>query len=448
MVGTLPSPSEFPHSCKLQEYRMLYRSILVALRGFLNGFKKCDGPTPDSLVVGRLFEGLVNGFSLFEQETREYVECIEQSANLLAEFNLHVFQEVWTTKMEFMFQIVERRPSTIALAHQLFSRESHSPTLVAIVLRFCLARLDQLGELDEMMAAVAIKWFKTVFSAVTMHAQSNEPILAAHLGKLIMDCFPLAARASRPTNYYHLLRTLFRAIGGGGGRFEILYKEVLPLLPDMLQGLHKQLLASEGYPRDMLVELCLTVPLRLTHLIPYLTYLMKPLAFALKGSPELVSQGLRTLELCIDNLQPDFLDPVLNSVLRELMEALHSHLKPLPANHHHAHTTIRILGKLGGRNRRLLERPPELQHRVHPESTKVRFTFSGSPGSMETGSVVALACRTVTSARAGVMYREYAFSILEAVSTLLVSEVLVLRNHQTACTNTVLYCTGCKRAGP
>jgi len=55
---------------------------------------------------------------------------------------------------------------------------------------------------------------------------------------------------------------------------------------------------------------------------------MQPLALALRGSSELISQGLRTLELCIDNLTPDFLDPTLNTVLRDLMEALHDLLKP------------------------------------------------------------------------------------------------------------------------
>ncbi|KAI0092413.1 atypical/PIKK/TRRAP protein kinase [Irpex rosettiformis] len=414
----------------LLEYRVLYRTIIHALRGLLSSFKKCDGTTPDSLLVGRLFEGLVNGLLLFDLDTREYAECMDHSAMLLAEFNLHVFQEVWTTKMDFIFQAVERRPTMITFSNHLFGRETHSPTLVAIVLNYCLGRLDKLGDMDELTAAVCIKWFKTVFTAVTLHPQSNEPILANHLSKLIMDCFPLAAKSSRPTNYYHLLRTLFRAIGGGGGRFEILYKEALPLLPEMLECLQKQLLASEGYARDMLVELCLTVPLRLTHLIPYLNYLMKPLAFALRGSPELVSQGLRTLELCIDNLQPDFLDPTLNTILRELMEALYSHLKPLPANHLHAHTTIRILGKLGGRNRRLLERPPELQYRVNPESTKVRFTFAGSPGSMEVGPTTALACYTLNSGRTGVPYREHAFNVLEVVATLLVSEGVKGRDRE------------------
>ena len=66
-------------------------------------------------------------------------------------------------------------------------------------------------------------------------------------------------------------------------------------------GQHKQ------YMKDLFVELCLTVPVRLSVLLPYLHMLMHPLVSALNGSKTLISQGLRTLELCVDNLQPDFL---------------------------------------------------------------------------------------------------------------------------------------------
>ena len=59
--------------------------------------------------------------------------------------------------------------------------------------------------------------------------------------------------------------------------------------------------------KDLFVELCLTVPVRLSSLLPYLPMLMDPLVSALNGSQTLVNQGLRTLELCVDNLQPDFL---------------------------------------------------------------------------------------------------------------------------------------------
>lgn len=91
----------------------------------------------------------------------------------------------------------------------------------------------------------------------------------------------------------------------------------------MLQsGLHKQ------HMKDLFVELCLTVPVRLSSLLPYLPMLMDPLVSALNGSQTLVSQGLRTLELCVDNLQPDFLYDHIQPVRAELMQ-----VKPLKLGH-------------------------------------------------------------------------------------------------------------------
>jgi transformation/transcription domain-associated protein len=364
---------------------------------------------------------------LYDSDAREGIEVMDYICTILLETNLHVFQEVWTAKMEFMNTAVEKRPNLMHIANSLFQREGHSPTLVAIVLRFCLSRLALLGEMEDQQAAIAIKWFKTVFIAVTVQAKSNEPILATHVAKLIMDCFPLAAKASRPTHYWHLLRALFRAIGGGGGRFEALYAEVLPLLPDMLECLNRQLQASDGFSRDMIVELCLTVPLRLTHLLPHLSYLMQPLALALRGNPELASQGLRTLELCIDNLTPDFLDPTLSPVLRDLMQALHSHLRPLPANHHHSHTTIRILGKLGGRNRRLLDKEPVLHYFEQPESTVVRLSLNGMLANVEVSAGLHVASLAIKGGKAFAPFRAHAFAYVDSVCRLLIHEVRSVR---------------------
>lgn len=74
--------------------------------------------------------------------------------------------------------------------------------------------------------------------------------------------------------------------------------------------------------KDLFVELCLTVPVRLSSLLPYLPMLMDPLVSALNGSPTLISQGLRTLELCVDNLQPEFLYEHIQPVRADLMQAL------------------------------------------------------------------------------------------------------------------------------
>ena len=42
--------------------------------------------------------------------------------------------------------------------------------------------------------------------------------------------------------------------------------------------------------KDLFVELCLTVPVRLSSLLPYLPMLMDPLVSALNGSQTLITQ--------------------------------------------------------------------------------------------------------------------------------------------------------------
>ena len=66
---------------------------------------------------------------------------------------------------------------------------------------------------------------------------------------------------------------------------------------------------------DLFIELSLTVPVRLSYLLPLMNELMEPLVAALRGSPQsLISQGLRTLELFVDNLQPEFLQEKIKPV--------------------------------------------------------------------------------------------------------------------------------------
>jgi len=394
--------------------------------------KKCDAPVPDGTLAFRLFESCIKCMSLYDLDPRinEQNDIIDWFGHAQLELNPYVFQEMWTHNIGFFFANAQKRIILLNVCQLLFTKEATSSILLSIVLKFLIERLPQLGEYDDITAAATIRLFKMAFHAVALHPPSNEPILASHLAKLLMDCFPLAAKATKPTHYFHLLRALFRAIGVGGGRFELLYNAVLPLLPEMLESLNRQLLASDGPTRDMIVELCLTVPLRLTHLLPHLSYLMQPLALALRGSPELASQGLRTLELCIDNLTPDFLDPTLSIVLRELMEALFNHLKPAPQSHHLAHTTIRILGKLGGRNRRLLFKEPALTYHHHSPPAKLSLSFNGNPQTIELAPVANLAVKRLVKLSPGDQLHAYTY--LENCASTLLYEV----SHRTSFTKT------------
>ena len=112
----------------------------------------------------------------------------------------------------------------------------------------------------------------------------------------------------------------------------------MPILPVLLENLNKMITnARRPYERDIYVELCLTVPVRLSVLVPHLNYLTRPLVYALNGSQELVSQGLRTFELCVDNLTAEYFDPMIEPVIDEIMAALWKHLEPVPYHHQHSH---------------------------------------------------------------------------------------------------------------
>ena len=102
---------------------------------------------------------------------------------------------------------------------------------------------------------------------------------------------------------------------------------------------------------DMLVELCLLIPAPLSSLLQHLSLLLQPVILALRSRDELAHLGLRTLELWIDSLNPDYLYPIMSTQpsLSELVRSLCDLLRPDASTHRGL--ALRLLGKLGGRNR-------------------------------------------------------------------------------------------------
>jgi transformation/transcription domain-associated protein len=210
----------------------------------------------------------------------------------------------------------------------------------------------------------------------------------------------------------------------------LLYQEFLPLLPVLLQnlnelqtGLHKQ------YLKDLFVELCLTVPVRLSSLLPYLPMLMDPLVSALNGTPTLISQGLRTLELCVDNLQTDFLydhiQPVRTDLIQGLWRVLNNQTDSI------AQTAFRVLGKLGGSNRKMIVEPQKLNYNLNPNNCKefngptFKVFFSNYPSNIEISLEKLLnTCESLLkSSNVDLFYKQHAFKIVASfLGTLITTE--------------------------
>ncbi|KAI9850594.1 MAG: hypothetical protein M1838_005379 [Thelocarpon superellum] len=320
-------------------------------------------PKPETTYASPV-EFLANHYMV--SSGKQEKELLETFATVFHCIDPATFHEVFHAEIPRLYDMMFEHTALLHVPQFFLASEATSPAFAGMLLAFLMARIEQVGAADVKTSSILLRLFKLSFMAVTLFSAQNEQVLLPHVATIVTQSLTLARTAAEPLNYFLLLRSLFRSIGGG--RFELLYKELLPLLEMLLETLNHLLgAARKPAERDLYVELCLTVPARLSNLLPHLSYLMRPLVVALRAGSDLVGQGLRTLELCVDNLTADYLDPIMAPVMSDLMTALWEHLRPAPYPHFHAHTTMRILGKLGGRNRKFLTAPPRLAYQTYAD---------------------------------------------------------------------------------
>lgn len=289
--------------------------------------------------------------------SREEKEVLELFGNIFTQMNPQTFQEIFSTSVDYMVERIFKNSALQIIGSAFLSSPTISSRFATILVQYLLERMNDMGSNVE-RSNLYLRLFKLVFGSVSLFPAENEHMLRPHLNQVVNRAMELAMSAKEPYNYFLLLRALFRSIGGGS--HDLLYQEFLPLLPNMLEGLNRlQSGLHRQHMKDLFVELCLTVPVRLSSLLPYLPMLMDPLVSALNGSYCLVSQGLRTLELCVDNLQPDFLYEHIQPVRADLMQALWRILHN-PTDQ--ALVAFRVLGKFGGGNRKMMIEPQKLQY--------------------------------------------------------------------------------------
>ncbi|XP_011812405.1 PREDICTED: transformation/transcription domain-associated protein-like, partial [Colobus angolensis palliatus] len=324
---------------------------------------------------------------------KEEKEVLEHFAGVFTMMNPLTFKEIFQTTVPYMVERISKNYALQIVANSFLANPTTSALFATILVEYLLDRLPEMGSNVE-LSNLYLKLFKLVFGSVSLFAAENEQMLKPHLHKIVNSSMELAQTAKEPYNYFLLLRALFRSIGGG---------------LNMLQsGLHKQ------HMKDLFVELCLTVPVRLSSLLPYLPMLMDPLVSALNGSQTLVSQGLRTLELCVDNLQPDFLYDHIQPVRAELMQALWRTLRN-PADSI-SHVAYRVLGKFGGSNRKMLKESQKLHYVVtEVQGPSITVEFSDCKASlqlpMEKAIETALDC--LKSANTEPYYRRQAWEVIK-----------------------------------
>jgi transformation/transcription domain-associated protein len=144
----------------------------------------------------------------------------------------------------------------------------------------------------ERRSTTLLQLFERILKSLSTYSD-NESVIRKHLRFLVSSCLKLTMEkpGDEPDNYCMLLRYLFRSISAG--KFEESYKELLPLIPTVLNGLYRIICAGKSSAlRCTAIELCLTIPARLSSLLPHMNLLIRVIIPALDSDVgELINLG-------------------------------------------------------------------------------------------------------------------------------------------------------------
>lgn len=308
-----------PTSLNVVEYRSLVKTLICGVKTITYGINLTDNSQqkmpvtfqPDEILIFiDLFKWALEALDIYmisvpnpgtsptsaQQKpitqmprSKDEKELLEHFSGLFLTMSAQNFQEIFSSTIDFMVERISQNIALQVIANSFLASPTTSPLFATVLIEYLLERMDEMGSNIE-RSNLYLRLFKLVFGSVSLFANENEQMLRPHLHAIVNRSMDLAMTAKEPYNYFLLLRALFRSIGGGS--HDKLYKEFLPLLPNLLEGLNR---LQSGYHKqhmkDLFVELCLTVPVRLSSLLPYLPMLMDPLVSALNGSPTLINQG-------------------------------------------------------------------------------------------------------------------------------------------------------------
>eukprot|EP00941_MAST-03F_sp_MAST-3F-sp1_P001870 g1870.t1 len=341
---------------------------------------------------------------LLQIAKEEKHDVLDHFAAVFTVLDPHSFRDVFNAQVGVLYNALLHDEAALAIVKHLLSNANVSRIVADILLGFLVEKIPRLAldpptdlsevSLDEipsffysegttsksvpskeqeMETHVILQLFKLVFGSVTLFSD-NELVLQPHLAEIVRKSISCAMRVREPVHFLLLIRNIFRRVAAG--KFELLYKEFVPLLPGTLEALLRLQERIECHSADgqttteMLIELCLLIPAPLSSLLQNLSLLLRPVILALRSRTELAHLGLRTLELWINSLNPDYLYPVMSTqpLLSELMEALCDLLKASSVPH--KALALKLLGKLGGRNRQFLRNPRTLHRNCGPADIK------------------------------------------------------------------------------
>ncbi|KAJ4791719.1 Transformation/transcription domain-associated protein [Rhynchospora pubera] len=327
-------------------------------------------------MIAGMLKSAAHCFPLYKEKEEER-EILNHFSQILAIMEHRDLMDVFSLCLPELFDFIATNTQFLHVFSTLLQVPKVVRPFADVLINYLVSnKMETLKQPDTPSAKLVLQLFRFVFLTASKFPTECERVLQPHVPVIMDICMKNAPEVEKPLGYMHLMRSVFRSLNTA--KFDTLMRDLIPTLQPCLTMLLAMLDGPMGEDmKDLILDLCLTLPARLSSLLPHIPRLMKPLVLALKGNDDLVSLALRTLDFWIDSLNPDFLEPSMAGAMSDVILSLWAHLRPSP--YPWGTKALHLLGKLGGRNRRFLKEPLALECKDNPEhGLRLILTFEPS----------------------------------------------------------------------
>jgi hypothetical protein len=301
-------------------------------------------------------------------DNHEMQDNLDQLTSIMSLLDKPVAKEVFTTILPHLFDLSINQNMFASVFMRLVSIDSHTIAMTDSLLSYLQYRLPDLGktvvgfthesdllfhvhrniglekaklsainrkdhpnESQDKVCSMLLKYFKFAITYSKNH--ENEKLLRPRIVPLILNCLQLAHISPLATNYYSLIRMMFRVVTTI--KYELCYAAINPAIGVILNGLI-QLYRSSPNPY---------IPARWLALTPHMPLLLPYITLALHSATDLPSLAIRTLEYWLDSSNPHDFCTVIQKIpnaAQELIVGLNIHLRPQP--HPYGTAALKLLG--------------------------------------------------------------------------------------------------------
>ncbi|KAH9385646.1 transformation/transcription domain-associated protein [Nematocida major] len=272
-------------------------------------------------------------FNHFDLEKRTDIIIVCEFLLIFFYLDAALFEKVLMDNVGILFESTKKNTNMFVIWRQFLAYAGVARKFSAVILQELLNIVH--NEKDKEFIVLA---FREIFTSFAVHTVEIESVVADHLQEIFSKCLVFEERLLYTLE---IVKDLFKA--AGKEKLEVLHKEMALTLPKFFSKIEE---ITRLHPdRIEPVELTLTIPVKISGLLPFLGQMSKSLVRALQMKNKLAGVAMETLEMCVDNLNLEFLVAYLGENINKIFTIL----VDLVQEEESSVMAIKLLGKLSGK---------------------------------------------------------------------------------------------------